>query len=45
LKAAFGAAFSAKSKRKSLSAEFDKFIAVETEKWGRVVKFANIQPE
>jgi len=26
-------------------AEFDKFIAAETEKWGKVVKFAGIKPE
>jgi tripartite-type tricarboxylate transporter receptor subunit TctC len=26
-------------------AEFGKFIADETEKWGKVVKFANIKPE
>ena len=25
--------------------EFGKFIAEETEKWGKVVKFANLQPE
>jgi tripartite-type tricarboxylate transporter receptor subunit TctC len=27
------------------AAEFGNFIASETEKWGRVVKFANIKPE
>ena len=27
------------------AAEFKKFIAAETEKWGKVVKFANIKPE
>ena len=27
------------------SAEFGKFVAEETEKWGRVVKLANIKPE
>jgi len=26
-------------------AEFDQFIAAETEKWGKVVKFAGIKPE
>jgi tripartite-type tricarboxylate transporter receptor subunit TctC len=26
-------------------AEFGKLIADETEKWGRVIKFANIKPE
>lgn len=26
-------------------AEFSKFISDETEKWGKVVKFANIRPE
>jgi len=26
-------------------AEFGKFIAAETEKWGKVIKAANIQPE
>ena len=26
-------------------AEFDKFIAAETEKWAKVIKFANIKPE
>jgi hypothetical protein len=26
-------------------AEFGKFIADETEKWGKVVKFANVKPE
>jgi len=25
--------------------DFGKFIADETEKWGRVIKFANIKPE
>jgi len=28
-----------------LSTEFGKFIADETEKWGKVVKFANIRAE
>ncbi|HKF12755.1 MAG TPA: hypothetical protein VKB89_29265 [Xanthobacteraceae bacterium] len=27
------------------STEFGKFIADETEKWGKVVKFANIRAE
>jgi tripartite-type tricarboxylate transporter receptor subunit TctC len=27
------------------AADFSKFIAEETEKWGKVVKFANIKPE
>jgi tripartite-type tricarboxylate transporter receptor subunit TctC len=27
------------------SADFAKFIAAETQKWGKVVKFANIKPE
>jgi tripartite-type tricarboxylate transporter receptor subunit TctC len=26
-------------------AEFEKFIAAEIEKWGEVIKFANIKPE
>jgi hypothetical protein len=26
-------------------ADFGKFIAAETEKWGKVVKFANIKAE
>jgi hypothetical protein len=26
-------------------AEFGKLIADETEKWGKVIKFAGIQPE
>jgi hypothetical protein len=26
-------------------AEFEKFIAAEIEKWGKVVKFANMKPE
>ncbi len=26
-------------------AEFGKFIAAESEKWGKVIKFANIKPE
>jgi hypothetical protein len=26
-------------------ADFGKLIAAETEKWGKVVKFANIKPE
>jgi hypothetical protein len=26
-------------------ADFGKFIADETEKWGKVIKFANIKPE
>ncbi len=26
-------------------AEFGKFIASETEKWAKVIKFANIKPE
>jgi tripartite-type tricarboxylate transporter receptor subunit TctC len=26
-------------------AEFGKFVAVESEKWGKVIKFANIKPE
>jgi hypothetical protein len=26
-------------------AQFTKFIADETDKWGKVVKFANIKPE
>jgi tripartite-type tricarboxylate transporter receptor subunit TctC len=26
-------------------AEFGKFIAAETEKWAKVIKAANIQPE
>ena len=26
-------------------AEFGKLIADETEKWGKVIKFANIKPE
>jgi hypothetical protein len=26
-------------------AEFGSMIAVETEKWGRVVKFARLKPE
>jgi hypothetical protein len=26
-------------------AEFRQLIAVETERWAKVVKFANIQPE
>jgi hypothetical protein len=26
-------------------AEFGKFIAEEIEKWGKVVKFANLKPE
>jgi len=25
--------------------EFKKFIAAETEKWGKVIKFANIKAE
>ena len=29
----------------SSPAQFGKFIAGEIEKWGRVVKFANIKPE
>jgi tripartite-type tricarboxylate transporter receptor subunit TctC len=27
------------------SAEFTKFVADETEKWGKVIKFAGIKPE
>lgn len=27
------------------SADFGKFLAAETEKWGKVVKFANVKPE
>jgi hypothetical protein len=27
------------------SAEFGKFIADETDKWAKVIKFANIKPE
>ena len=27
------------------AAEFGKFISDETEKWGKVVKFAGIKPE
>jgi hypothetical protein len=27
------------------SADFGKFIAAETEKWAKVVKFAKIKPE
>jgi hypothetical protein len=27
------------------AAEFGKFIAEETEKWAKVVKFAHIKPE
>jgi hypothetical protein len=26
-------------------ADFGKFLVEETEKWGKVVKFANIKPE
>jgi tripartite-type tricarboxylate transporter receptor subunit TctC len=26
-------------------AEFDKFIADETEKWAKVIKFARIEPD
>jgi hypothetical protein len=26
-------------------AEFEKFVAAETEKWGKVVRAANIKPE
>jgi tripartite-type tricarboxylate transporter receptor subunit TctC len=26
-------------------AEFRQYIATETEKWGQVVKFANVKPE
>jgi tripartite-type tricarboxylate transporter receptor subunit TctC len=26
-------------------AEFGKFIAEETEKWGKVIKFAGIKPQ
>jgi hypothetical protein len=26
-------------------AEFDKFIANETDKWGKVIRFANIKPD
>ena len=29
----------------SSSADFGKFIADETEKWGKVIKFAGIKPE
>ena len=28
-----------------LAADFGKLIADETEKWGKVIKFANIKPE
>ena len=27
------------------AAEFRKFIAEETERWAKVIKFANIRPE
>jgi tripartite-type tricarboxylate transporter receptor subunit TctC len=29
----------------SSPADFGKFIAAETEKWGKVIRFANIKPE
>ena len=29
----------------SSPAEFGKFIAAETEKWGKVIRAANIKPE
>jgi hypothetical protein len=28
-----------------LLGDFDKFVAAETEKWGKVVKFAALKPE